>query len=72
MPASFHRRWHMTDDAINKIITATMFEAFQDIAKISEALVAIMEHECCLYGFENEYKLAKKWQRRVDNENNQD
>ena len=62
----------MTDDTINKIITATMFEAFQDIGKISEALVAIMEHECCLYGFEDEYKLAKKWQRRTFDENNQD
>ena len=60
----------MTDDAINKIVTATMFEAFQDIAKISDALVAIMEHECCLYGFEDEYRLAKKWQRRSENENN--
>ena len=59
----------MTEDANNKIVTATMFEAFQDIAKISNALVAIMERECCLYGFEDEYKLAKKWQRRTDNEN---
>ena len=62
----------MTDEAINKIVTATIFEAFQDIPKISEALVAIMEHECCLYGFEDEYKLAKKWQRRADDENKLD
>lgn len=58
----------MTDEAISKIVTATMFEAFQDISKISDALVAIMERECCLYGFDHEYELAKKWQRRTDNE----
>lgn len=40
-----------------------------DITKISEALVAIMEHECCLYGFDDAYKLAKKWQREANNEN---
>lgn len=44
-------------------------EALVDIPIISEALVAIMEHECCIYGFNDAYKLAKKWQREAEDGN---
>ena len=52
------------DDSIDIAIIA-----LKDIIEISNALAAVMEYECSLYGFDNAYKLAKKWQRRADNEN---
>lgn len=61
----------MTPEDAQKLMIKSA-EALVDITTISEALVSIMEHECCLYGFNDAYKLAKKWQREDDNENNQD
>ena len=36
-------------------------EALEDIITISEALIAICEHECCMYGMEEAVKLAEKY-----------
>lgn len=36
-------------------------EGSGDIKTISEALIAICEHECCMYGMEEAVKLAEKY-----------
>lgn len=56
----------MKDETIKAINKA--FDAFTDIFEISEALVSIIERECCMYGFVDAYKLAKKWQREEEHE----
>ena len=48
------------DDSIDIAI-----KALEDITKISEALISICEHECCMYGMEEVVKLAEKYTEGV-------
>lgn len=40
-------------------------KALEDITKISDALIAICDHECCMYGMEEAVKLAEKYTEDV-------